>query len=421
MPRARQAADRQPRRWSFSSRRGRPRVPALIAPGIDLALRSALAPVVLGARWFEGRPHADDTPATRASVALAVKIALDEVFLVTEMLTAPFIASRDRRRLAVETSAALAFYDERGWLDRPTGYHRTPPPPEAVQIEPARSRWFDFLHLRFPSGYTPHPGEPGRERWLSYTANQTAHAWVLEHPGPPRPWLICVPGYRMGHPLVDFVGFSLGWLHREHGLNVVVPVMPLHGPRRIGRRSGDGFLSGDYLDTIHFQAQAVWDVRRVIGWLRARAVPAVGVYGLSLGGSTAALLAGLDADLACVIAGMPATCYVRLARANLPSLVLRAAEYLGVAWDDLERLLRVVSPLALSPRVPWGRRYLFAGTADRLVPLNGITALWHHWDRPRLVWYEGTHVSFLLEATVRALLEEALRASGLLTAPPSTI
>jgi len=371
---------------------------------------------VFAARWFGSRPPAEDAPAARTSLSLALKIALDEVFLLTEMLSTPLIASRERHRLAAETSAALAFYEERGWLDHPTGYHTTPPPPEAVEIEPVRSRWFDFLHLRFRSGYTPHPGEPGRERWLSYTANRTAHAWVLEHPGPPRPWLICVPGYRMGHPLVDFVAFSLSWLHREQGLNVAVPVMPLHGPRRIGRRSGDGFLSGDYLDTIHFQTQAVWDVRRLIGWLRGRAAPAVGLYGVSLGGSTAALLAGLDAELACVIAGMPATCYVALARANLPSLILSAAEYLGVAWDDLERLLRVVSPLALSPRVPWARRYLFAGNADRLVPLTGITALWRHWGRPRLAWYEGTHVSFLLETAVRALLEEALRASGLLSA-----
>jgi hypothetical protein len=377
-------------------------------------------PAVLAGRWFGSRPSADDTPAARASVTLAVKIALDEVFLLTELLSAPLIATGDRHRLAAETSAALAFYGERGWLDDPTGYHTTPPPPEAVQIEPARSRWFDFLHLRFRSGYSPHPGEPGRGRWLSYSANRTAHAWVLEHPGRPRPWLVCVPGYRMGHPLVDFVGFPLAWLHRQCGLNVVVPVLPLHGPRRIGRRSGDGFLSGDYLDTVHLQTQAVWDVRRLIGWLRARAAPAVGVYGLSLGGSTAAVLAGLDADLACVIAGMPATCYAALARAALPPLVLRAAEHLGVAWDDLERLLRVVSPLVLSPRVPRERRYLFAGTADRLVPLNGITALWRHWDRPRLAWYEGTHVSFLLETTVRALLEEAIGASGLLTAPSPT-
>jgi hypothetical protein len=205
-------------------------------------------------------------------------------------------------------------------------------------------------------------------------------------------------------------------LHRRYGLNVVVPVMPLHGPRRMGRRSGDGFLSGDYLDTLHSQAQAVWDVRRLVGWLRARGAPAIGLYGISLGGYTAALVAALEDDLACVIAGMPATCWVSVARRALPPFMWRFTEWLGVPWDDIEKLVRVISPLAFTPRVPHGRRFMFAGTADRLVSPRDVTALWRHWGRPRLAWYEGSHVSFAVEGTVRALLAEALETSGLLGA-----
>ena len=85
----------------------------------------------------------------------------------------------------------------------------------------------------------PHPGEPGRERWLAYEANRTGHAWLLKHPGPPRPWLVCVPGYRMGRPAVDFTGFRAGWLYKTLGLNVAIPVIPLHGPRRVGSRLGN--------------------------------------------------------------------------------------------------------------------------------------------------------------------------------------
>jgi hypothetical protein len=57
--------------------------------------------------------------------------------------------------------------------------------------------------------------------------------------------------------------------------------MPLHGPRRVGRRGGDGYLSGDFLDTIHAQTQAVWDIRRLIAWLRAEGAQRVGVQGVS--------------------------------------------------------------------------------------------------------------------------------------------
>ena len=59
------------------------------------------------------------------------------------------------------------------------------------------------------------------------------------------------------------------------------------------------------------------------------------------------------------------------------------------------------------------RRCLFAGLADRLVPREHMHALWHHWERPRIGWYAGSHVSFLLEPTVRGFLRESLVTSGL--------
>ena len=391
---------------------------ALLGQGVELAFRSVLAPFFLAGRWTRAAPPStpEGVPAARASLALAGKMVLDEAFMLSEVITASIISTRESGRIRAEVAEALALFAEHGWLDAPGGYHLAPPRIGAAEARPARTRGLDFVRLSFESGYEPHAGEPGRTRWLGYEANRTAHAWVLEHPGPPRPWLVCVPAYRMGHPLVDFTGFPVPTIHRRYGANVVIPVLPLHGPRKVGRRSGDGFLTGDYLDTVHCQAQAVWDVRRVLGWLRARGAPAIGVYGLSSGGCTAALVAALEDDLACVIAGMPATCWVSVARRNLPPFLWRFTEWLGVPWDDIEKLVRVISPLAFAPRVPHERRFMFAGTADRLVSPHDVSALWRHWGRPRLAWYDGTHVSFALEATVHALLAEALGASGLIAA-----
>src|SRR5690606_6600666 len=128
------------------------------------------------------------------------------------------------------------------------------------------------------SGYEPHDGEPGRERWLSYAPCRTGHAWVLRHReattanGEPRPWLVCIHGYQMGTPIVDFGAFRPAWLARRLGLNLVLPVLPIHGPRRIRRVSGDGFLAGELLDTVHALAQAAWDLRRIVSWVRAQGV-----------------------------------------------------------------------------------------------------------------------------------------------------
>jgi dienelactone hydrolase len=205
-------------------------------------------------------------------------------------------------------------------------------------------------------------------------------------------------------------------MHRTLGLNVAIYVMPFHGPRAVGRRSGDGYLSGDFLDTIHAQAQAVWDLRRLVAWLRRDGAPAVGVHGVSLGGYTAALLAAIEPRLERVVLGIPAACFVDLARTNVPPGLLRAAEWLGFPLDAIERILRVVSPLALPPRVPHAHRAIYAGVADRLAPPHHAWDLWRHWERPRVVWYQGSHVSFLMEPSVRDLLADAFDARAMLDA-----
>jgi pimeloyl-ACP methyl ester carboxylesterase len=383
--------------------------------GVEVALRSVLAPGLLAARWV-GQQRIlgpDDPPSPRPSLSLAAKAVLDEIFFLTEVVSARFVAAADLGRLAEEVAAALAVFETRGWLASPERYHETPPVLVSPELRPARTVGRDYAHLVFASGYEPHPGEPGRERWIGYVPNRTAHAWVLRHPGRPRPWLVCIHGYRTGFPLADFVGFPAMWLHRELGLNVVLPVLPLHGPRTVGWRSGDGVVSGAYLDTVHVQAQAVWDVRRLLRWIRAEGGERVGVYGVSLGGQTAALLAALEPDLDCVIAGMPAADSVHLARWNVPWFVMTLAERLGIRWDHVEQLLRVTSPLAMLPQVARERRFLFAGLADRLVPRDHLHALWHHWERPSIGWYAGSHVSFLLEPAVRGFLRESLVTSGL--------
>jgi hypothetical protein len=389
-----------------------------VSHGVELAVRGGAAPLVLGLRWrgWKRLVRREGAPAPRRGLALASKVALDEIFYASEVVSATMASLRELRRVARELEEALTLYEARGWLDHPEGFHIAPPPLRDVETETKRSRFGDHAHVRFESGYAPHPGEPGRERWQGYQANRTAHVRLLEHPGPPRPWLVCIPGYRMGQVAVDFMGFRTRWLHRTLGLNVAIPVMPLHGPRRAGRRGGDGWFSGELLDTVHAQAQAIWDLRRLVDWLRHhKHAPNVGAYGVSLGAHTAALLAAHDAELACVIAGIPASDLVRLLRTHVPEVVVRAAERLGhLSLDSAARALRVVSPLAVRPLVPREHRYLYAGVADRLASPEHALDLWRHWEEPRLAWYQGSHISFLWERSVTALLREALVDSGLL-------
>jgi hypothetical protein len=378
--------------------------------GLALLLLSAASFVAAGWHTLRLEPHPEEVPAPSPSLALAAEIACDEAILSTMQLGVSSPTGEDLARIRAEIHEARERFAAAGWLDAPAGYHETPPPLREVQLSPARTRGIDFEHLRFESGYEPRAGDPGRERWLSYGANRTAHAWVVRS-APERPWLICIHGYQMGRPLIDLSAFRPEWLCGGHGLNLACPVLPLHGPRTRGRRSGDGYLAGDVLDTIHAQAQAMWDLRRLISWLRAEGATEIGVYGLSLGGYNAALLAALERDLACAVAGIPAADFTRLYFRHGAPMQLLEAELHGIEEHQMEEILRVVSPLALPPRVPRERRYIFAAVADRLVPADQVRDLWRHWERPRIEWYQGAHLTFPRHPGVRALIDDALRAS----------
>jgi dienelactone hydrolase len=382
---------------------------------VGLSVAAAVAVGLLSLRLQE---RWEEVPDTRAGLRVALEIAVDDAVLAQMTLSAPARGlSRDEKRVIGEVQEALVLFRDRGWAEKPIGYHCAPPPFERGELRRTRTRRTEFEHLSFESGYEPHEGEPGRERWLSYAPCRTAHAWVVRSPQDPpdldRPWLICIHGYQMGTPFVDFGAFRPEWLHQRLGLNLLLPVLPIHGPRRIRRISGDGFLSGDLLDTVHALAQTAWDLRRLVSWIRSQGATRIGVYGLSLGGYSTALLASLDDDLACAIAGIPATDFARLSWKHGPADSLRRAEELGIGLNETRELKKVVSPLVLAPRLPRERLYVFGGSVDQLVPPDLVRDLWLHWDRPKIHWYPGAHCTFGLHPPVRRFVEDALRESGL--------
>jgi hypothetical protein len=382
---------------------------------IGLSAASYLAAGAVAVHW---EPHTPEVPRPEPSLRLAAQVGADEVVLSTMLTTLPLISGEDWRRVQSEVIEARGLFESQGWIDKPAAYHVRPPELLEPRLMPKRARGLEFEHMRFESEYEPRPGEPGRERWLSYRPNRTAHAWVIRHPGPPRPWVVAIHGFQMGSPVLDLSLFNPRFYHEKLGLNMVVPVLPFHGKRKVGRRSGDGFLTGDVLDTVHAEAQAMWDLRRILAWVRAQGAPAVGVHGVSLGGYQTALLACLDDGLGCAIPGIPVTDIPRVFWRHGPTLLVRHGEHHGVERDVVDKVMSVVSPLTLEPLVPKDRRFIFGGVADRLVTPDHVNDLWLHWDRPRIVWYQGAHVTFRLEPEVRRLIREGLRAGGLIPSEP---
>jgi len=385
-------------------------------PALVLLVLSVISFIASGYLALGQEPVPDGVPEPEMGPGLVARAAGDELSMCAIVLTTwPLSVGGRATYIGRELDEALDLFEERGWMEDPASYHRAPPPLEKAKSGGLRHREEGFEHLVFESGYEPWPEEPGRDRWLSYERNRTAHAWVLRHPGEPRPWMVCLHGIRMGSPRADVTLFQPDYLHRELGLNLLFPVLPIHGPRRVGPISGDRILAGDVMDTVHAGAQAMWDVRRLVAWLRSEGqdAPAVGVLGHSLGGYAAALLSGLEGGIDCVVVGNPAVDPSHLFWRNALSLATRYLKTGGVTEEKMDAVLRVVSPLAFSPFPARDRRAIFAGVADRVAPPVEANELWQHWGRPRIAWYRGTHRGFLKAPEGRKALEDTLRAAGM--------
>ena len=357
------------------------------------------------------RQH-DELPVARPTLALATHAFRDEIVLLGMRLLLPVSSNPDAvARVEREVVAAVELYGQAGWLEEPEGFFAAPPPLTDVTVKTVTTRGRSHERLSFDSGYEPHPGEPGRERWLGYTANNREYALMLRH-REPRPWLVCVHGAAMGRPALDLTLFRAWQLHEDLGLNVVLPVLPMHGPRARGLPKGAAFPGVNLLDDVHAAAQAVWDIRRLLSWIRSQEPDSpIGLNSLSLGGYISSLVASLDDGLTCAILGVPVTDLIELLgrHSGLPRNdprrhVLALAKPLG----------RMISPFALTPRVPMRGRFIYAGIADRLVhPRDQITRLWEHWGKPEIVWYQGGHTGFFLSRPVQRFVRDALMQSGL--------
>jgi len=361
----------------------------------------------------------DSAAVFNPSFGLAAQVLLDEVLIAAMRNPRLFPHGDDYERAGAEIRQAHSLWTERGWLADPASYHDDPPVPSGWTTRREVTINQSYEALTFPSGYEPRPGEPGRDRWLERRANHTMHAAVVRTRHPDRPWLLCIHGFGTGRPSLDFRAFRARHLSRDLGVNLMFPVLPVHGPRQEpGADVGEGFMSINLLDSVHGMAQSVWDVRSCIRWLHSQFGPAaVGVYGISLGGHVAALTASLESDLACVIAGVPAVDMADLYQRHAPPAVRRRALQAGALGPEANAVYSVVSPLVLKPKVPLAGRYMFAGLGDRMANFGQAERLWRHWDRPRMASYPGGHLGFYWAAGLRDFVDGALVETGLAERP----
>jgi pimeloyl-ACP methyl ester carboxylesterase len=348
-----------------------------------------------------------EIPTRAVSPSLAFSVWVDE--LVMGLLPRmPEVPLSEVPRLRDDVVAALAVFGECGWLENPRSFHPAPPPPDRVDAIPRRLGRASYDRVTFDSGFAPYEGMPGGRRWMHAQRDGRVHAYVLEHSEPGRPWLVNLHGYSSGSPL-DLVAFRSLHHHRVLGYNVIHPVLPLHGPRtQRPRRSGQGFLTLDYVQHLHAFGQAVWDIRRCIAWIRQQGASSITLHGISLGAMMTSLVAAVDDGIDRAIVGTPLVDLTKAVDGQLSPEARIAYQQHGLLGDRLRVMHRVLAPLEMDCLVPPEGRFVYAGVADRMTKPGEAYRLWTHWGRPEVCWYAGSHCASSWSREVHRFVDRVL-------------
>jgi len=375
--------------------------------GIGMAVPRTLA--FAGESWWRSRRGSDAPDTPHLSAGLLAQVAMDEIILAAMKTPGRFPRRADYETAGKEMLAAYELFRSHGWDGDPTTYHVAPPPPDDLTVSSGLWMGAGWQHVRFSSGFDPFVEDSARARWLDFKPNSTMHAWIRRHRDVSAPWVVCVHPYGTGRSLIGSFMFRANALAEELGVNVALVVLPLHGARGAGVWSTTAFMTYNPVDFLLGLTQSVWDVRRFIAWIRKTSGAPVALYGVSLGAHVSATIAGLDGDLAGVVAGVPTCDLLDVFLRHVPArLRPRAIEHKLVS-DETRALLKVTSPLTFPSLIPPERLAIFAGTGDRMSPPEQAVALWKHWGEPEIRWFDVNHTAFMWNAEIIGYVRAALR------------
>lgn len=353
-------------------------------------------------------PRAPGTGSALGAFLMRQAAAAVDSGLLKAMMTADRLPDAEAlQRVRSEVDDAYEHLRERGLLDDVHAFHRAPPVPRTVTL---RRGFIPFLHERaeYASDYAPVAPAAFIERFDGYRNNRTARAHLMSHRGgEQRPWLICLHGLGTGAPWMDMPAFRARQLHQAFGMNLAFPVLPLHGARRAPGMHRAHMVSFELVDTVFALAQAVWDTRRLIRWLRAEGAQRIGLFGMSIGAYVAGLVAALEpTDL--LLGAIPVSDIPTLYEGHTPDEMIEQLGEHALPSATVRALFHPVSPRALTPMTPPDRRFILAGTADRITPPSQAEMLWSAWGEPRIEWFGGGHVSFFWSARAAEWVDQIL-------------
>jgi pimeloyl-ACP methyl ester carboxylesterase len=329
-----------------------------------------------------------------ADIALRTAIASLLAATMLPTLVGGLRGSRSR-----EEQDQLEFYAELAAAKDPALSFPAPTELPRVASRPASpiAEWLakgNVHNIRFDSSFQA-VNPALRDQCGGFTRNNVVHAQHWRHDDGPHPTLCVIHGF-MGSPyLFNGLFFSLPWFFRS-GYDVLLYTMPFHGSRaeKGSPFSGYGFFANGFSGFAEAMAQAVHDFRSIIDYLEYTGVDRIGLTGMSLGGYTSALIAGVDDRIQAVIPNVPVVAPDQTVDEWFPAnKVVQLRSMLSNTDSELTRAAtQYSSPLNYPPLIPKDRRLIITGLGDRLAPPEQAEMLWEHWDRCAFHWFPGNHI-----------------------------
>lgn len=228
----------------------------------------------------------------------------------------------------------------------------------------------------------------------THNNNNAAVAWYWRHGDKPRPTIVLVHGFLA--PWWEVNEFYLGsrFLY-ELGCDVILKTLPHHGlrSRRAKNLSGMDFVTRG-IDTLnHAVVQSTYDIRTLLDFLQHQGVENIGITGVSLGGYTTSLMAGLDERLQFAIPLVPLVSLpdAMMEWKPLDTVIKTAMRWYNVSMQDVRATTGFHSPLSRPVLLPPERLLIIGGLGDKLATPRHSETLQQHWGNCALHWHAGAH------------------------------
>jgi dienelactone hydrolase len=182
----------------------------------------------------------------------------------------------------------------------------------------------------------------------------------------------------------------------HNGVHALFLKMPYYGPRRQDE-SPKRMVSADVRQTVAGMRQAVLDIRQAVGWLGSREevdARRLGIFGISLGGITAALAAGAEPRLekiGLMLAGGDIGQVAWTSRELAPLRTRWVAD--GGSREEFFALMKTVDPVTYAKNVRGRKILMLNASHDEVIPPACTLSLWRAFGQPEIVWFDAGHYS----------------------------